>query len=245
MARLLTAREIATEALREISAYSPRDQAPNSDDLSIALRKLDLRVAELSGQMACWWLLRDTYRIALTTTEDSYDLRASIADQETVTEPQFVLDAYLEEPGATSLTPLRILDRNEFYTTSAETGGPRVIYIDRASPPLMWIKGKAPAAGYYVRLTAFRHPNDHVAPGSPVGREHAGASGARTTDLPAYWHRWAILATAYDIGGGPVRKLPEAELTRRARDIELARQRLREHSGRERLRRSCVVPRDF
>jgi hypothetical protein len=237
MPRLLTALQIATEALMEIGAFSTKDVAPDPDELDRALSALDLRVQQETGTMRTYWLIPADFTIPLAAGQASYNLMTVLGAQYPRDGIQFALSASLQPPGGLARIPLDIIRRDDLEALSLPTqpGQPESVYVDRKDPPTLTITPVINLPGYSVLLTA-----------QVFSTNHTTNKGAEQHGMPAAWQRWAILATAEDIGAGKVRRLPQIELSDlRARSKE-AFEKLAAFSNKERFgRKRFTQYRDF
>lgn len=238
MPRLLTAAKIAEGALQRIGAFSLRDEAPDPDELDVALDKLDLLVGEMAGTMTCYWLVPDEFTFTLTATTASYNLLTTLGSDYPEEGLQFPLSAYLKYPAASGgrRVPLKIARRREFLAHDHPTqpGSPTEVYIDRRDPPTLkpWPIIALPDHQMVLHYQTY-------------SGDLTESAGARPHGMPAAWQRWAELATAADIGDGPVRRLKGDVLARLQRERDRAKITLTAFNNKEHSTRRPVAYRDF
>lgn len=241
MPRLLTAAKIAEGALQRIGAFASHDEAPDPDELEIALGKLDLIVGELAGVMTCYWLVPDEFVMPLVAGQSDYNLLTALGSDYPDEGLQFPLSAYLQypptvPPSTTRRVPIEIVRRRTFLAhDQLDQGGyPEEIYIDRLDPPTLRTFRTINLPGYAIVLHYQTYAADQTA-----------SEGAHKHGLPAAWQRWAEIATACDIGDGPVRRIKPDALGRLKQEREMALIRLRSFNNREKSTRRAVAYRDF
>lgn len=222
MSRIFSAREICENALRVIGSLSVNDTAAPKHELDIALRWLDIELAELAGVEEVLWLVPDTLEVPLTATVASYDLDGTLGSDAPADGIQFPKSAKLDH-GSGDETDLTIITRREYedIDNKAQSGTPEKIYIDRLADPKMFIWPVIGVAGFKVRLLV-----------QTFGPTIKG-NGQMATSLRASWNKWAINQTAAAIGNGPVRKLPRSEVSDLNVLAERSRRRLLAFENRE------------
>lgn len=239
MPRLLTASQIATGALRRIGAFAARDEAPDPDELDIALGNLDLIVGEMTGTMTCYWLVPDEFSLPLTAAQRQYDLKVAMGSSYPEDGVQFPLSAWLEYPANGGDRPrrkeLEIIRRRTYLAKPRLDlpGEPEAIYIDRRDEPKLSTWPVIDLSGYSIVI----HYQTYS------GNLHE-SGGGRPHGLPVAWQRWAELAVAADIGDGPVRRLPQVRLTTLMQKAEAAKRDLRSFNNKEHSTRRAVAYRD-
>lgn len=238
MPRLLTAQQIAEEALMEIGAFSPKDEGADPDELDRALSALDLICQQHSGVVRTPWLIGTELTVTLTSGQASYNLMTVLGSQYPPDGIQFPIEAWLQPPTPVNRQPLDIVRRADYYAHSdlAQTGEPEMVYIDRKTPPTLFIWPVISLAGYSIKLSAQTFSPDFI--------KHK--NGEAPHGLPAAWQRWAVLATACDIGRGKVRALPQAELADKRAEAARAYAALMAFNAKERFGKKRFTPyRDF
>jgi len=213
MSTLMTASEVCERALRMIGAYAINDAAARPADLKEALYWLDMMLADLAGKDVLSWLVPATIEIELTEEVGAYDLLTALGTNA----PNgylYPIEAMLEV-SAGNLVPLPIITRRTFDTivNPDEAGLPTQCHIDRlVTAPQMRLH-PIPAADQtdlVVHLTIMTFPND-IATSGVTGRAGQGnvATGLRQT-----WNLWACEMLASYTGDGPVRRMPDARISR-------------------------------
>lgn len=246
MSRLYTAQQIAETALHDVGSFAPRDAAADKTDLERALQALDLIQAELAGVLDCWWLVKSDFTVALVAGTETYILADMVGDDGN-REIEFVLDVHLSGPGIGTRRQIPVWTSVDIAKVEdlATTGAPEGVYVNRASPATLRVWPVPAVSGYSLTLTAQHYPIDAAAPGAGLPHASANAAGARNVEMPRAWQRWAILATAYDISNGRVRKMPLSERAAIRKDRDDARAKLEAFQNTERKRPVFVRPRDF
>ena len=117
---------------------------------------------------------------------------------------------------------------------AAQSGEPSEVYIDRLTPPTLSTWPVIDQTGYSLLL--------HYQTYSPDLRD---SGGDLPHGLPAAWQRWAELATAADIGDGPLGRLPGPRLQMLTQKAEAAKRELKAWNNREHTTRRAVAYRDF
>jgi len=232
--RLLTAAQLAEGALRRIGALGPHDAGADADELDVALHHLDLVVGELAGAMTCTWLVPAELVLPLAAGTRSYDLKVALGADWPENGLQFPLSAWLQDSGGRRRA-LAIARRRGFlaHADPDEPGEPREVYIDRRHPPTLatWPVIAQPGSALVLHVQTF-------------ASDLRESGGNRPHLLPAAWQRWGELATAADIGDGPVRRLQGDALARLRQEREVAKRALAAHQNREHATRRAVAYRE-
>lgn len=207
MSVLFSARQVAEEALRLIGAYSPNDSAADGVELDIALTWMDLNLSQLAGTRQLWFLVSSSSTVPMVADQASYDLSDILTD-----DLQFPQYAHLDTGNGTRHA-IRIVSRREFENLSvpAASGEPYYVHIDRLNIPTMRVYPVPTVVGASVILTHQGFLPDIA--------DKVGGNAAH--GLSVAWQRWLALATAIDIGSGPVRRMQVndiASFERRAQD---------------------------
>jgi hypothetical protein len=82
-------------------------------------------------------------------------------------------------------------------------GRPEMVYVDRTSRPTLRVHPAPPAPVTHNLLVTFQRFSDDM-------RE--GASTRHIPGMRETWNLYLITALAYELGNGPVRKLPADEV---------------------------------
>jgi len=237
MPRLLTAKEIASEALKHIGAYGVNDTGPDPAQLDRALGAFDMLVQELAGSEPILWLRPLEVAITLVDGQAEYDLMTELGGD-------YPAD-WIEHPTGAVLVdsngyrrPVTMIRRDHYLAKQdlTSSGPPSEVYIDRIAPHLtLYTYPVIATSGYTLRLAFQTYANDLL-------DEKTGAEAHR---IPAAWQRWGKLATAYDISAGSVLSLSLAERANILRDAEAAKRDLLAFNNRDRGARGYTKPRDF
>lgn len=225
MAEVSDALTLAENALRRVGSYGPKDTGADPDHLSIALKALDAAVKELSGTLRCWWLIPVNVSVDLTAAENPIDIVAKSASIGTG-EFQFLVDAKISHSiGQGYHRDLKVITRRKYNELSDKdvAGYPTRLYIDRTVlVPLIYLHPVPWDANFTLHVTYQTY-----------GADQTADSGRQTTGLDQAWDRWADYQVAFDIGAGPVARLPINELNLYKREAETSRQRLENFQNRE------------
>jgi hypothetical protein len=203
----MTAKQIAENALKIIGAFPSTMTQADAGDLSTALTWLEMIMNTQAGirPMAGFW---DILEIPLQADIGDYNLT------------DYGGDAFIQEVFSASLvdssgntTPLELVFESDAVIENlSERGPPSRAIVTRDILPVMKLY-PAPAqsnedAGQIVRV---RYQSYHSAI-NPSG------TGQVDVKLRPAWYMWAIKKLAYELGCGPVRRLPEGELQRLDKD---------------------------
>lgn len=233
MSRTLTASEIASQALRLIGAFPVTQSAADGEQLREALSWLDLILAEISGTREIFFQVTNTLSLPLEPGRREYPLGDTLGSEFPSQGIQFPREAYLEDEGGRRW-PLTIVARDTFDNVSQpeRNGTPEVVYINRAPIPTLSTHPTLHddvTVGYTIRLVVQTYSPD-VSPGGVSGnRPRASAE----TGFRAAWQRYLIYRLAYDLGMGPIHKLPERSLARIERTMDEADKALHAFENRE------------
>jgi hypothetical protein len=230
MSKLWKASGICERALRKIGAFSINDTAADPEELSEALYWLDLTVAELAGTERCHWLIPQTLSIALSANTVSYDLSNSLGVGDPTDGVLFPIEAWVRDSSGND-EPVEIIRRRDYEDLSEKDAGgtPDRIYIDRLNNDQnMFVYPVPTDATYSIRLVCQTYAANMLG-GTPDG------GGNLSHGFSAEWQRWLILQNASDIGSGPVRHLPPAELNDIRQQAAIAKSALMAYSNREKV----------
>lgn len=232
MPKLFNAKQIAERSLRKIGAYSINDDAADPEELQETLYWLDLNLAEKIGSLPVFIKIpSDPLSISLDADTASYDLETKLGNNMPDDGIAIPVEAYVRDSSGFDV-PIKMLRRKEFDDVEDKdaTGKPWAIYLDRTKTPTLHIIGVPTDASYTLYLDVQTYQADLT-----------GMSGTKAHGFKAEWQKWMILATAADIGDGPVRKLPDSQVDRIKRDRNDSWNMLetwsnREHQGVRRTR---------
>lgn len=215
MSRVLSAVEIATEALGAIGAFPVTETAPDGVQLRKAMTWLDLIMAETSGTERLFSRMTPTtLPLLLTNGTQTYNLYSALGASLPTDRIQYVMDAWVDD-GSSNRFEIEIVTREKFEDVAkpATSGPPRWIYIDRTGDPTLHIfptPATTDPTVWTLKLVCQTYaPN--VAPGGVTGLLPLASV---LHDFGQAWQRWLILQLAHDLGAGPIWKLPEQSLTR-------------------------------
>lgn len=234
MSKILTAREIACEALGAIAAWPVTESAPDGEKVRKALTWLDLLMADLVGTERVFGRAEPaTLSMPITNGTQSYDLNDALGGDLPDDRIQYVIGAWLED-GNGNRSEIEIVTKQTFESVSkpTDTGVPTTIHIDRLNSPTLRIY-PTPAASdttaWALKLSVQKFaPN--VAP--------AGITGTNLTNSNVHafgqaWQRYLILQLAHDLGSGPIHKIAETSLNRFAGMAVESKRRLLAFENRE------------
>jgi hypothetical protein len=214
MSQVLTVSEICGRALRAIGSFPLTETAPDGEALREAMSWLDLIMAEFAGAHRLFFLVPDTIPLTIEAGKSAYDLETDLGADLPLDGIQFPAFATLDD-GNGNRSPVEIVarDRYELLCRPAQTGTPKIAYVDRLPSPTLRIY-PTPASSdpntYTLMLVVQRYaPN--VAP-TPVSGVQANVN--KLTGFRQAWQRWLVAQLAHDLGSGPIKKLPEPSLTR-------------------------------
>tara|TARA_Y100000310_G_C20649946_1_gene798802 strand:+ start:539 stop:1243 length:705 start_codon:yes stop_codon:yes gene_type:complete len=222
MSRIHSPAEIANLSLRMVREIAPHESGADGIKLDTALIMLDMNVGQLSGEMTCWWLVPVTLSITLDADSVSYDLED---------EPgypadglQFLHHAQLKNSSGKE-TPLDIIGRHEYEEIEDKdlAGTPILVYVERDANPKLYTYKTIAVTGYTLELFFQTYAADLT--------ETHGTKNALAVE--AAWNRWALYATAFDIGQGIIRSIPPAKLSMWRDEREYAKSLLSGFQNRE------------
>ena len=225
MPLVITASQLAEEALRQIGSYSTYDTGPDPEDMDVALRRLDLLMAELMASETLDWLIPEDRTVAIPAGTQSVALSG-------------LLDPLLEHYhnvylilGTNTEMEIELAPRRRYLEITDKTvlGDPEMVHIDRSAKPVMSI-WPVPDRDVTLRLIGQSYSAD-------IARER----GRTAHGAPASWQRYLIYLLAEDLGRGPVRRLQAAmvnDLFQRGKMIlDRLRTRTRDHQNKPRFTR--------
>lgn len=230
---LFSARKICELALRKVGAFTINDDSPDPAALAVALDFLEMEIANLAGGERLQWLVPATVEFALTADIESYVLETIAGSAFPSLGLAFPIEAYIVDADDNA-TPVDIVRRKDYedITDKTASGTPDRIYIDRlANEDKNLFVYPVPAdSTLSLRLVAQTYPRTVLKPLS----DQAGA-GEVTHGFDRTWQMWMILATAYQIGDGPVRQIKADKLDRIGKDRDKCLATLTEKQNRERI----------
>lgn len=216
MAAILSVRQICERALRKIGHVSLYDEEPRGEDMEEAALWLDMVVSHVAGTRRHVWLVEDNLEIPLKADQAKYDLKDAAGATYPEEGVQFPMHAFVRSDGGFD-QDVEIVRRHEYDSFADKDAGgrPHVCYIDRLQPRTLWIH-PVPAKDdeYTLFLTAQRFNKDMTF--TRQEQRH----GEKYPDPSATWNLYLVTATAAELGDGPIRKLPDGEVTSFRRHAE-------------------------
>ncbi len=191
-------KKLAELVLQKIGAFTVNDSAADPVHLARTVDWMNLVVQEFTGTTKCFWLQKRQIDIALDANEDEYDLLDAMGTQLPPGNVLFPIGATLSDANGNEL-PIRIVDWDEFdaIPKKTATGTPCIIYIDRtAIRPMMKVYYVPTVDTYTLKLTVQQYAPDLT--------RNAGDTAHQ---MRAEFQLWMILATAAQVGAGPVKRL--------------------------------------
>lgn len=235
MSQVFTARQLCERALRVINAFPVTDSAADPEHLREAMFWLDMLLGQLAATEELLCLVPSPTQVQFTITNGTgnYDLIGALGANAPVDGIESPKAAYLQWPSGRR-TPLEIVARDTFMERHdpAETGPPRMVYMDRLPDSQLFIH-PIPAVtdtNSYVVIIDVQTYAPNVSP--------AGATGAqpKATDVTKFrqgWQRYLVFQLSHDLGSGPIFKRPEADLNRWGKAAATAKAELLAHENRE------------
>lgn len=217
MSKLFSSVEIATLALRRISALPTSETAPEGEELRVSLQFLDLVLSELSGTSRIYSQVGPSLAMILKPGVTSYALKDALGEgfpKSGLVNPVSVWASNLA--GRQYEVPIVTREVFERYKRFPETGAPECVYIDREPSPTVYLfpppRADDVQAWFLELVYQEQAPNvspNGVANSVPEDQAHS---------LRHAWQLWLVKKLAYEIGCGPVAALPEGRLSRLDRD---------------------------
>lgn len=209
---------LATKALLAIHEHTLNDTGPETRALDEAMFWLDANVSELAGTERIWWLVPVTVEIPLIVDKITYNL---LTDTSAETKPewgiQFVAGAYVRDVNGNRY-PIEIVRRHAYEELGKHDtpGKPTSIWVSRlpGAPTVSVHPVPAASTTYVLELYVQTYASDIA--------ERCGGED-KAMQFSAAWTRWAIFATAADIGGGPVRMAPNRQELAQKAEVSRAR----------------------
>jgi len=196
-----TAREVAANSLSKIGAWPSSQTQPDARELKIAMRWLEMILNNQSGirPTAGFW---DTIDVPIQAGIGDYDLQ------------DYVKDAGVQSVFSVSMVtvlgnvePLDVIsERDAVFKNIKENSTPQSAAITRDVKPVLKVYPTPTQADedagtvFRIRIQSFHKVID--------------PEGTNDTEimLRPSWYLWLTYRLAYEIGGGPVRRLPKQEL---------------------------------
>lgn len=203
---IYTTQQLGEFSLQRIGAFSVNATGADEVELRRTLEWMDLCVALLAETEDCRWLVPVSVTQTLTPNDGAYTLNqfANYPDKG-IAHP---VAAYISSDSGVTYNRIDLLRRSEWEERAnpSTTGGtPDGVYIDRlAENKNVYVHPVQTDSTTVLKLVVQTFaPDVRGGEGNLVGNiDH---------DFPRAWQMWLIKATAYEISGGPVRKLPRTE----------------------------------
>lgn len=201
MPRLLEIREICERALRKIGAYSINDEGAEATQMEEARRWLDLIVGHLTARRRTWWLVPETALLTLQAGRTEYPLRELLPGAPQV---QHAIAVSWRERIGGRTEDMPLARRFEWDARQPKQAGrPELVYVDRDRMPVLYLHPAPAAPPTHDLLLTFQRFAADMTRGAPT---------TPMPDLRETWNLYLITALAYELGNGPVRKLPGDEV---------------------------------
>lgn len=228
MANRFTVANLCELALQKIGEMSTYDTAADPVAMERARRWMDLVVARKTGSLRLDFLVRSDLRFALTAGTMTYNIADTLASAAPTDGIDHVLSARLlnAETGRT-IRELDMLGRDEWDAIALhdQDGEPTCCFIDSAVSPNISFYRQPEEAGVYLASLSVQSFSDNV---STLASGAAFVDGLRTS-----WQMWCVLATAAELGDGPVRRLASDEVRNLKTGAEEAWRELMSYAARE------------
>ncbi len=227
MSSLLSASEICETALRKIGSFSINDSAADPEEMKEAAKWLDLVVGEMTETERCTWLIQDTVTVPLEADKATYNLANAMGVNYPSDGVMFITHTFITNGTSDQDVEMARRASYEELTVKTSTGPPKLIYIDRLSD-----KNEQ-------SFTVYPVPVDATHSLKFVFQKHApdlrNDFGKKAHGFHRGWQKWLVLATAAEIGDGPVRRVPSSENDRTRRDAQMSFGKLQANQNRENI----------
>jgi len=198
MAKLFSAREICTLAMRLAGVVAPQDTAAAESNTLVALSYLDLILGEKSGTTRLWFLVPVDLTFTYTADADSVDISALLGSNNRIDMLRAAYNADTDDE-------IALLRREDF--DKIRNGGTfpfapgRKLYVasDGDDTYTAYMR-PVPTEALSVRVTGNKLSTTVTAA--------TGSSSNLAHGFETAWQRWMIYALAADIGNGPLARLP-------------------------------------
>lgn len=231
--RLPSARTIAERALRKIGAFPITETAADGEELDEALFYLDFIIRAMGGAEMLQWLIQRPFVLPLEANKATYDMSADFVGILPADGIQYPIGAFFRRGQSDwSAEWLRRTDYDAI-PTKARTGSPAQLFLDRREPGHLSVYPVPGDDTWELHLTAMVYAPDQQ---QDAGNVPSG--------MPEAWTLWMVTTLAAEIGDGPVRRLPLAEIRDWREVSEGLRHRLLAHHNRQRAGGGFVRARD-
>ena len=202
MPTILYANDIAEEALREIGAFTTSMEQADAAQMKVALRRLELVLNVAIGTDVYLPAWRE-YDIPLVSGQQKYHL-ADFVDDNGV---QFITGTKLIDTTTGRHYHFDLVNEVKFMDyDNPLSGRPYVGYVSNTDDPNLFVfpllNSSTPAGQFNLHVVAQVYAN----------KIDPSASQNVNLNLRPTWYLWAIKRLAYNIGCGPVLRLPDNEL---------------------------------
>lgn len=227
MPKLYKAAKLAELSLGKVGAFSPNDPSADPFELERALYWMDMIVAELAGTKRCHWLIPVTVVRPLTALTATYSLATLLGADYPTDGVLFPVDAFLRD-SAGGDRPVDIIRREQYDDIERKDsqGAPERIYIDRLNDQQNISIHPLPAVSGFSLGLVFQKYSPSVIAGSTV-------NGNLSHGFSSEWQKYLVIATAAEIGDGPVRKIPASDVDRFRAQAAASLENLMTYSNRE------------
>lgn len=196
-----TALQVASNALSKIGAWPSSQTQPDARELKISMIWLEMILNNQSGirPTAGFW---DTIEIPLQSGIGDYDLQDYVKDSGIQSVFSISMVTILG-----NVEPLEVIsEKDAVFKNLKDNGTPKCAAITRDVKPVLKVYPTPTQADedagtvFRVRIQSFHRMFD--------------AEGINDTEimLRPSWYLWLTYRLAYEIGGGPVRRLAAQEL---------------------------------
>lgn len=195
-----SAARVAEEALRTVGVFSPYDLAPDPEDFDIALGRLHALTAYLVSTEKLYFFQETEQQIELEASRKSYGLTSFLS-----TNLQYIEQVWYTKDGGNP-QPVKLVRISEFEELQQEQPSldiPENLYVERKDNGLMYPYGVPSVSGYKLHIRGRKFSGDLTADG-----------GSTATEFAEAWSLCLVDLLAFNIGKGPVTKLPNADLDR-------------------------------
>lgn len=201
MAKLFSAREIASLALRNVGVIGPQDTSAPEQKLLVALQYLDLYLGEVSGSERLWFFVPQELSFTYPAEAESVDLTALLGANNL----DMVRYAYINETDE----EITLVRRDEFDRFQHGGSYPltpgRFMYIaTEGDDTYTAYLRTVPAQAVTIRLMGQKL--------SPSVSNAVQSSSEAAHGFERAWQFWMVNRLSSIIGNGPLARLPESRL---------------------------------
>ncbi len=225
MSSRLSVSEVCETALRKIGSFSINDSAADPEEMKEAAKWLDLVVAEMTETERCTWLIEDTVTVSLVAGQATYNLANAMGTSYPTDGVMWITSVWITDGTSDQEVEMDRRSDYEEITVKSSTGKPDSIYIDRLSD-----KDKQSFTVYPVPVDASNSLKLVIQKHAP---DLKNDFGKKAHGFHLGWQKWLVLATAAEIGDGPVRRVPSSENDRTRRDAQMSFDKLQASQNRE------------